>query len=117
METGPSKETRIIDTQIEAIDEGVEAAVFKFQLDKPAERPLVVLYAVTEASAKAGEDFEAKSGVITFATGSAYAEVEVPIIDDSEEEEVESFNLFLSGDPESIQFNDRQISVTINDDD
>lgn len=107
----------VIETLVEAVDEDSGLVVFKFQLDKPAERPLVVLYAATDASAKAGQDFEAKSGVITFATGSAYAEVEVPIIDDEQGEDVEEFNLFLSGDPATIAFSERQIAVTINDND
>lgn len=107
----------LIETLVDPIDEGSEMVVFKFQLSKPASRPLVVLYAATEASAKAGEDFEAKSGVITFSTGSSYAEVEVPIIDDDQGEGSEEFNLFLSGDPETIAFSERQIAVTINDND
>ncbi len=106
-----------IEAEVDAVDEGGDSVVFKFQLSEPAVRPLVVLYAATEGSAKAGEDFEAKSGVITFATGSAYAEVEVPVIDDDQGEESETFNLFLSGDPKTIEFGERQISATINDDD
>jgi len=107
----------LIQTEVEAVDESGVAVVFKFQLDKPATRPLVVLYAATEASAKAGEDFESKSGVITFSTGSSYAEVQVPIIDDDQNEGEEEFNLFLSGDPETIAFSERQIAVTISDND
>lgn len=110
-------EQHVIETLVDDVDEDSETVLFKFQLSKPAVRPLVVLYAATDASAKAGEDFEAKSGVITFATGSTYAEVEVPIIDDSEGEDTEAFNLFLSGDPETIAFEERQIAVTINDND
>ncbi|MEM7042876.1 MAG: Calx-beta domain-containing protein [Pseudomonadota bacterium] len=107
----------LIEALVDAVDEGGVSAVVKFQLSKPAARPLVVLYAATEASAKAGEDFEAKSGVITFATGSSYAEVQVPIIDDNQGEDSEKFNLFLSGDPETIAFSKRQIAVTITDND
>jgi len=106
-----------INALVEAVDEGDEVAIFKFELNKPAARPLLVLYAATEASAKAGQDFESKSGVITFSTGSAYAEVEVPIIDDDEGEESETFNLFLSGDPKSVTFGSRQVAATINDND
>ncbi|MEZ5930388.1 MAG: Calx-beta domain-containing protein [Alphaproteobacteria bacterium] len=106
-----------IETLVDPVDEGAQSVTFRFKLDKPAVRPLVVLYAATEASAKAGEDFEAKSGVITFSTGSSYAEVQVPIIDDAQHEDGETFNLFLSGDPETIAFSQRQIAVTINDND
>jgi hypothetical protein len=114
---GDGDDLHRISTLVEAVDEGVEAVVFRFELSKPAVRPLVVLYAATEASAKAGEDFEAKSGVITFSTGSTYAEVEVPIIDDDQGEDSETFNLFLSGDPKTIEFGQRQIAATINDND
>ncbi len=107
----------LIEALVEDAEEDSGMAIVKFQLDKPALRPLVVLYAATDASAKAGEDFEAKSGVITFSTGSSYAEVQVPIIDDDQGEESEKFNLFLSGDPETIAFTERQITVTINDND
>ena len=107
----------LIEALVEAVEEGSESVVVKFQLNKPAARPLVVLYAATEATAKAGEDFEAKSGVITFAAGSSYAEVQVPIIDDDLGEESEKFNLFLSGDPQTIAFSERQVAVTINDND
>lgn len=112
-----TEDQHVIETSVDAVDEDGESVVFRFQLDKPAIRPLVVLYAATEASAKAGEDFEAKSGVITFSTGSTYAEVQVPIIDDDQGEDSEEFNLFLSGDPKTIAFSQRQIAVTINDND
>jgi len=114
---GAADGQHLIETLVDPVDEDGQSVVFKFQLSKPATRPLVVLYAATEASAKAGEDFEAKSGVITFATGSTYAEVQVPIIDDDQGEDSEVFNLFLSGDPETITFSERQIAVTINDND
>ncbi|MEM8948411.1 MAG: Calx-beta domain-containing protein [Pseudomonadota bacterium] len=107
----------LIETLVDTVTEGSETVIVKFQLDKPAARPLVVLYAATDSSAKAGEDFEAKSGVITFATGSSYAEVEVPIIDDDLGEDSEEFNLYLSGDPQTIAFSERQVSVTIADND
>lgn len=106
-----------IETLVEPVDEGDRSITFRFQLSQPAARPLVILYAATEASAKAGEDFEAKSGVITFATGSIRAEVAVPIIDDERGEDSERFNLFLSGDPKTIAFSERQIVATIKDDD
>jgi hypothetical protein len=99
------------------VSEDDETVVFEFRLDPPAERPLVILYAATEDTAKAGEDFEAKSGVITFAVGSAYAEVQVPLIDDGEGEKSEQFHLFLSGDPDTIHFDQRQVPATISDND
>ena len=99
------------------VSEDSAAVVFEFHLDSPASRPLVILYAATDDTAHAGEDFEAKSGVITFSTGSEYAEVRVPLIDDEQSETSEQFHLFLSGDPETIRFSQRQVPAIINDDD
>lgn len=116
-QTAATPGLHLVDTKVEAVGEDGEEVVFEFRLDHPATRPLVVLYASTDATAKAGEDFEAKSGVVTFATGSTYAEVRVAVIDDDQSEGKEEFNLYLSGDPETIQFGQRQISAVINDDD
>lgn len=108
---------RLVEPTVKDVDEDGDAVVFEFRLDKPAERPLVILYAATDDTARAGQDFEAKSGVITFSAGSEYAEVRVPLIDDEQSETNEQFHLFLSGDPEIVQFSQRQIPATINDND
>lgn len=107
----------LVEPTVADVDEDGEAVVFEFRLKEPAVRPLVILYAATDDTAQAGQDFEAKSGVITFSTGSQYAEVRVPLIDDEQSETNEQFHLFLSGDPETIQFSQRQIPATISDND
>ena len=112
----PQNSPHLIHPTVAAVDEDGEV-VFEFHLDHPADRPLVILYAATDDTAKAGQDFEAKSGVITFSAGSEYAEVRVPLIDDEQSETSEQFHLFLSGDPETVQFSQRQIAATINDND
>lgn len=107
----------LVEPTVADVNEDGEAVVFEFRLKEPAVRPLVILYAATDDTARAGQDFEAKSGVITFSTGSQYAEVRVPLIDDEQSETNEQFHLFLSGDPETIQFSQRQIPATISDND
>ena len=108
---------RFLESEVPVVSEDGDAVVFKFRLDHPADRPLVILYAATDDTAKAGEDFEAQSGVITFAAGSSFAEIRVPLIDDDDQEPSEQFHLFLSGDPDAIEFGQRQIVATIQDDD
>ena len=108
---------RILEAEVPAVSEDGDAVVFRFRLDHPADRPLVILYAATDDTAKAGEDFEAQSGVITFPSGSSFAEIRVPLIDDDHQEPVEQFHLFLSGDPDAIEFGERQIVATIQDND
>lgn len=107
----------VIEPRVSDVGEDNGAVVFEFRLKEPADRPLVILYAATDDTAKAGQDFEAKSGVVTFNAGSNYAEVRVPLIDDEESEASEQFHLFLSGDPETITFSQRQVPATINDND
>ncbi len=107
----------LIEPTVAAVVEDGDEVVFKFRLQRPTDRPLVILYAATDDTAKAGQDFEAKSGVVTFGAGSNYAEVRVPLIDDEQSETSEQFHLFLSGDPETIQFSQRQVPATINDND
>ena len=107
----------LVEPKVADVGEDGREVVFEFRLKQPTDRPLVFLYAATDDTAKAGQDFEAKSGVVTFSAGSEYAEVRVPIIDDEQSESSEQFHLFLSGDPETIQFSQRQIVATINDND
>lgn len=108
---------RFVEPKVEDVVEDGEEVVFQFHLDRPAERPLVILYAATNDTAHAGKDFEPMSGVVTFVAGSEYAEVRVPLIDDDQRENIEQFHLFLSSDPEIIQFSRRQVAATINDND
>jgi hypothetical protein len=107
----------LVEARVKEVSEDGQEVVFEFHLAPAAARPLVILYAATDDTAVAGQDFEAKSGVITFSKGSEYAEVRVSVIDDQQSEASEHFHLFLSGDPETIQFSQRQIQATINDDD
>ncbi len=116
-ESDESGGPRLVEPRVADTAEGSGAVVFEFHLDEPADRPLVILYAATDDTARAGQDYEAKSGVITFSAGSEYAEVRVPLIDDDQREDSEQFHLFLSGDPEIIQFSQRQIPATISDND
>ncbi len=107
----------LLEPSVADVNEDSNEVVFEFRLNEPADRPLVILYAATDDTARAGEDFEAKSGVVTFNAGSQFAEVRIPLIDDEQSESSEQFHLFLSGDPETIQFSQRQIAATISDND
>lgn len=107
----------LLEPSVADVNEDSNEVVFEFRLNEPADRPLVILYAATDDTARAGEDFEAKSGVVTFNAGSQFAEVRIPLIDDEQSESSEQFHLFLSGDPETVQFSRRQIAATISDND
>ncbi|MGI9492930.1 MAG: Calx-beta domain-containing protein [Geminicoccaceae bacterium] len=115
--TDSAQSPYLVEPSVADVGEDSEEVVFEFRLKQPTDRPLVFLYAATDDTAKAGQDFQAKSGVVTFGAGTEYAEVRVPLIDDEQSENSEQFHLFLSGDPETIQFSQRQVVATINDND
>ena len=80
--------------------EGVdEAVVFEVSLDRAftgAEHRVTVDYATADGTAKAGEDYTATSGTLTFAAGERVKTVSVPILDDGHDEGHETFSLRLS---------------------
>ena len=57
---------------------------------------VTVDYATSDGTAKAGADYTATSGTLTFAAGETVKTVNVPILDDSHDEGEETFTLRLS---------------------
>jgi len=63
-----------------------------------AESELVVNYASTDGSARAGRDYTAASGSLTFAAGETSRTIDVPITDNSTADGSRTFTLALTGD-------------------
>ena len=59
--------------------------------------PATVEYSTADGTAKAGSDFVATSGTLSFGPGEDVKFINVPLLDDSVSEGVESFNINLSG--------------------
>ncbi|KJV05406.1 Calx-beta domain-containing protein [Methylocucumis oryzae] len=78
------------------IDESTREARFVITLDKPSTQVVSLDYATQNTSAKAGEDFVASSGSLSFAPGETVKTVSVALINDAVFEIAESFNLVLS---------------------
>ena len=84
--------------------EGTHAAVaFTVRLSRAAAHPVSVDYATADggaltgaAPARAGADYTATSGTLTFAAGQTFGTVRVPIVDDSIDEGTEYFLLRFS---------------------
>ena len=72
-----------------------EAVVFVVQLSEAASQDAVVDYATSSGTARAGEDYEATTGTLTFPAGTTRLGILVPIIDDSVIEEEETFTIKL----------------------
>ena len=81
-------------------NEGAGAPVaFEVSLSRAfttAHHRVTVDYATADGSAKAGEDYTATSGTLTFAAGERTKTVNVPVLDDAVDEGEETFMLRLS---------------------
>ena len=62
---------------------------FAVTLDRASSGTVTVDYATLDASAKAGEDYEARSGTLRFAPGETAKTVAVPVLDDAHDEGTE----------------------------
>ena len=79
------------------VTEGEDAtADFTVRLTPAATATVTVDYATEDASAMAPGDYTATSGTLTFDAGETEKTVSVPIVDDSVEDDGETFNLRLS---------------------
>ncbi len=80
--------------------EGTNASVeFRVSLSRAfstAGHSVTVAYATADGTAKAGEDYTAASGTLTFAAGESSKAVSVAVIDDAHDEGSETFTFTLS---------------------
>ena len=100
-----------------SVEEG-GTLVFIVRLDKAAsEDGLVAMdYATQDGSARAGKDYTAVSGTLSFPKGETSATIEVPTLDDALDEGDETLELMLSR-PVNAAFSDAAAIGTILNDD
>ena len=93
--------------------EGADAALkFVVRLHPASNSTVRVKYATSDGTAKENEDYEGKSGKLTFAPGVTERTVSVRVIDDSEEDSGETMWLRLS-DPSGAAIGDNAAVGTI----
>ncbi|HEU0223554.1 MAG TPA: Calx-beta domain-containing protein [Paracoccaceae bacterium] len=78
-------------------DSGLVEAVFLVEISRPFTEATALRYATVDGSAKAGQDYLAKTGQITFAPGETEAAVRVRVLADFLAEAPETFGLRLTG--------------------
>ena len=87
---------------------------FTVRLNRNATETITVDWATSDGTAKAGSDYTADSGTLTFNSGNKINTIRVYIIDDTIEEERETFQVNLSNlSPSSVQFADANAIGTI----
>ena len=78
------------------VEEGARLE-FQVSLSKAVEDQVSVTYRTVDATARAGSDYEAASGTLTFVPGQTRKTVQVITLDDAHDEGRETFTLRLSG--------------------
>lgn len=97
-------------------DGGPTPFVVTITLSGPASEPVSVTYATADRTARAGSDYEASSGVLTFAPGETSQTVTVTVRGEGRDEADETFTVELSH-PAGAELADPTGVVTIVDDD
>lgn len=93
------------------------AVSFNFELSRPSDKSVVLIYATLDDTAIDGEDYEAARGVLIIKAGQTEARIEARVINDDLSEEDEQLRLFLTVDPTVAMVKNREILATIEDDD
>ena len=102
-----------------AVHEGDGAsAVFMVRLSRAEPTDAVtVVYATADGTAIAGDDYTHTSDTLTFAAGRMDETVSVPLINDDDAEEAETFRLVLSSPGSNAELGDGEATVLVRDDD
>jgi hypothetical protein len=79
----------------------------------PIDEDVVIKYKTVDGSAIAGLDYENSEAVLIIPAGQVSANLKVPIMDDSSNEENEFFSVRFSTEDQKIKFIDSEITVTI----
>ena len=82
-------------------DEGMLAMAFAAKLSAPSPQPIAVPWTTRDGTARAGEDYEAASGELTFAPGKTEGQIVVNVIGDRDQEMDETFEVVLGDGPRS----------------
>lgn len=103
----------VSDVRVTEGNEGTKNAVFSVRLTAGALLPVTLRYTTQDGTAKAGSDYTATSGTLTFAPGELVKTVSVPILGDRSAEIDETFKLLLSNPSRGTTIRTPQATCTI----
>jgi uncharacterized delta-60 repeat protein len=106
----------IADVTINESNNALPQARFTVKLSSPRSQSVTVNYTTIDSTAKAADDYQAKSGTLTFAPGETSKTIVVTVIGDILDEADELFRVNLSA-PVNAGIGDGQANCTIVDDD
>ncbi|RRR97958.1 hypothetical protein EIP75_23955, partial [Aquabacterium soli] len=97
------------------VNEAAGTATFTVTLSGPSSTQVTVNYGTQDASAKAGQDYTANSGTLTFAPGETSKTITVAITNDNIYEGIEQYQVVLSNVSANAQIGDGTGVGGIND--
>lgn len=106
----------ISDVTIAEKDSGLPKAEFTLSLDEANDKLVKVKYTTADDTAKADQDYQAKSGWVTFKPGETSKKITVRVKGDKTFEEDETFFVKLTDFERAIAANDRAVGTIQNDD-
>lgn len=106
----------IADVRVLEGDHGTTNAVFEVRLTAPNRFMVRADYTTVDGTARAGEDYLARSGTVIFEPGEVRRTVEVPVLGDRVYEHDESFEVRLSEVRNARFGRDRAVGTIVNDD-
>ncbi len=93
---------------------GDRAVTFRFNLSRPADKPLVLIYSTIDGTARAGADYEAQRGILNIPAGKQTVELTAPILARGQTGAGgKTFSLFISTDPKSARTLQRRVQAVI----
>ncbi len=98
--------------------EGVRNAIITVKRSGSLKGAITVDYATGDETATAGSDYTARSGTLSFSSGSSAKTIIIPLLNDTADEADETFTITLSNPSEGVQLGENEtITVTIQDND
>lgn len=101
----------------QSVDEDAGTATIQVQRTGGTDGTVTVDYAVNSGTATDGDDFTSSSGTLTFLPGEAVHSIDVPILEDNDDEPDESFTVDFTNPTGGVLLADSQATVTIIDND
>jgi uncharacterized repeat protein (TIGR03806 family) len=106
----------IADVDVSEGNVGSKSVQVSVALSAAQNSPVTVDYQTIDATASAGDDYQARNGTVTFAPGETLASIAVPVLGDTDDEDDERFQLRLSN-PVGADLADSSAVVIIRDND
>ena len=117
----PTPTERMPDSALSVADAQVHEAAgatvaFEVSLSRAVDSAVTVAYATNDDTARAGEDYVAASGTLTFAPSETLRTVEVTVLDDAHDEGTETFTLALDNASGAVIADNVGVGTIVNDD-